>query len=350
MNLKGKIISVVSILAFVGVTFAARGILLKQNETKVSVMKPIKTDTDARVEGWKEISASAKGLLVAKISQEGRVRFVFTNKTNYGARPSFLATSIFRFDSVDEAARFLQANPPKAALFAATVGSFIKDPGFLLVITDEEKRKLGIAEDDSPGTQIAANERKPDEIHAKKVDFPLFDWVKHGSLYWLDKLGEGAFQYRSQDGGLSILSGDIAKAQAMIRAEINDEQKTREFLRTRFPHVALYFFGKREAYIVSRSYLEQRDALPKDRWPAGVQQEEIERSAALLQRHAVDATPLKFDGEKWKLEMNVTNRVGSIERWGMDGDVFPFSIANLRQTVAEKPGSVVPLPVRTQAK
>jgi len=264
--------------------------------------------------------------------------------------PSFLARNIFRFDSVDEAARFLQANPPKAALFAATVGSFIKDPGILLVITDEEKRKLGIAKEASPATQIAANERKPEEIHAKKVDFPLFDWVKHGSLYWLDKLGEGAFQYRSQDGGLSIVSGDTAKAQAMIRAEINDEQMIREFLRTRFPHVALYFFGKREAYIVSRSYLGQRDALPKDRWPAGVQQEEIERSAALLQRHAVDATPLKFDGEKWKLGMNVTNRAGSIERWEMDGDIFPFSVANLRQTVVEKPGSVVPLPLRTRTK
>jgi hypothetical protein len=354
MPLKSNTMPVLSILAVVGIVFATAGIARAESQPKTSVMSEANSDSGV-LQRWGMISKSGKGIIVAKIKRENRVRIVFFAAGNFGYTASFIAKNpslLFGFDSVEEAARFLQANPPSSALRAATVEACIGGPGILLNFTDEERRALGNI--DTAGAPLVAsvkeNTPKPEEIRARKVDFPLFDFVKHGSLYWLDNLGEGAFQYRTNDGGLSIVSGNMAKVQALIRAEIDDDQQMPKFLQIRFPHVALYFFGKREAYIITRSYLEKRASVPTDRWPVGVQPQDWDRSTGLLQKYVVSVTPVQVEGGKWNLGMYVTNRDGSIEKWEMDGAVSPYSILNMKQTVCEKPGSVVPLPLMTKTK
>jgi hypothetical protein len=151
---------------------------------------------------------------------------------------------------------------------------------------------------------------------------------------------------------MSIVSGDPVKVQAIFREEFNDVRQIHEFVQSRLPHVALYMLGKREAYIITRSYLERRAAVPKERWPASVQPEELRASEALLQRYVIDGSPVRMiaDMNGWTLTMPVANGDGSIERWEMDGTISPVTITTMRQTVCEMSGSVVPLPLPLTAE
>jgi hypothetical protein len=64
---------------------------------------------------------------------------------------------------------------------------------------------------------------------------------------------------------------------------------------------------------------------------------------ANLGHRSCEGKPVLMDG-RWVLKLFVTDRTGCIERWELDGDLYPFSIAKLDKTVVAEPGSIVPLP------
>ena len=347
MSLKLKIVAVVSILAVAGVARAAAAVDEAKDKPQVSIIPQANTEADT-LERWRKLARSGKGVFAAKLKHPFSARVALFAGTNGGATASGVAqTAPLWFDSVDQVCDFLRVT--RTGINLGDGGhSLTDDAGILQPFTDDEKQKLRMGDPLRDPLSMAA----PHAVRGRKVDFPLFNWVRRGTLYWLDDQQIGVFQYRTSDGVMSIVSGDPVKVQALIQAEINDDRQMREFVQSRLPHVALYFFGKREAYIITRSYLERRAAVSKDRWPAGVQPEELRASEALLQRYVIDGSPVRMITEMngWTLTMPVTNGDGSIERWEMDGTISPVTITTMRQTICEMSGSVVPLPLPLRAE
>ena len=318
-----------------------------ENKPKVSILPQANTEADT-LDRWRTLARSGKGVFAAKLRQDFRVRvalFPGTNRMLSATEAAKYAT--VWFDSVDQVSDFLRVT--RTGINLGDGGhSLTDDAGILQPFTDDEKQKLRMGDPLRDPLSMAA----PHAVRGRKVDFPLFNWVRRGTLYWLDDQQIGVFQYRTSDGVMSIVSGDPVKVQALIQAELYDDRQMLEFVQSRLPHVALYMLGKREAYIITRSYLERRAAVSKDRWPAGVQPEELRASEALLQRYVIDGSPVRMITEMngWTLTMPVTNGDGSIERWEMDGTISPVTITTMRQTICEMSGSVVPLPLPLTAE
>jgi hypothetical protein len=347
MNLKLKIVAVVSILAGAGVARAAAAVDEAEDKPQVSIIPQANTEADT-LDRWRKLARSGKGVFAAKLKHPFSARvalFAGTNGTLTTSQAAKHAT--LWFDSVDQVCDFLRVT--RTGINLGDGGhSLTDDAGVLQPFTDAEKQKLRMGDPLRDPISMAA----PNAVRGRKVDFPLFNWVRLGTLYWLDDQRIGVFQYRTSDGAMSIVSGDPVKVQAIFREEFNDVRQIHEFVQSRLPHVALYMLGKREAYIITRSYLERRAAVPKERWPASVQPEELRASEALLQRYVIDGSPVRMiaDMNGWTLTMPVANGDGSIERWEMDGTISPVTITTMRQTVCEMSGSVVPLPLPLTAE
>lgn len=297
------------------------------------------------IEKWEKLSRSGKGLYVGKIKRDDQTQIVFFRSTNFPIPVSRMVNESITvtFPSVDSAAGFLQAHPLDVSIFLSeAVVGLLNDPEKMLSsLTDAERLKLGLPLRDSPKPVG----KKPTGANPeRKVDYPLFDWVRTGKLYWLDNYEGGAFQYRPADGASFIVSGNIEKIQKLIREEIKNERHMHDFLLKKLPYVTVYFFGKRSTYIVTRSHIKKRSDMASDNWPQGVSTETFNHSEALLKKYIVESTPVSLKDGKWTLSMNVVNFDGSVEKWTMDGDVFPFSISPRQKTVLEKTGTIVPLP------
>ena len=346
MNPKLKIVSAVSFLAVAGVVLAVAAVDEAKDKSQVSIIPQANTEADT-LDRWRKLARSGKGVFAAKLKHPFSARVaLFSGSNGTQSTAGVAKTATVWFDSVDQVCDFLRAT--KTGINLGDGGHALSDDaGILQPFTDAEKLKLRMGDPLRDPLSMAA----PHAVRGRKVDFPLFNWVRLGTLYWLDDQRIGVFQYRTSDGVMSIVSGDPVKVQAVVREEFNDVRQMHEFVQSRLPHVALYMLGKREAYIITRSYLERRAAVPKERWPASVQPEELRASEALLQRYVIDGSPVRMiaDMNGWTLTMPVTNGDGSIERWEMDGTISPVTITTMRQTVCEMSGSVVPLPLPLRA-
>jgi hypothetical protein len=347
MNLKLKIVAVVFILAGAGVVLAVAAVDEAKDKSQVSFAPQANNEADT-LDRWRKLARSGKGVFAAKLKHPFSARVaLFAGSNGTQSAAGVAKTATVWFDSVDQVSDFLRA--ARSGIVLGDGGhSLTDDAGILQPFTDAEKLKLRMGDPLRDPLSMAA----PHAVRGRKVDFPLFNWVRLGTLYWLDDQRIGVFQYRTSDGAMSIVSGDPVKVQAIFREEFNDVRQMHEFVQSRLPHVALYMLGKREAYIITRSYLERRAAVSKDRWPASVQPEELRASEALLQRYVIDGSPVRMITEMngWTLTMPVTNGDGSIERWEMDGTISPITITTMRQTICEMSGSVVPLPLPLRAE
>jgi hypothetical protein len=342
INIKASVIFIVPIIVVFAVHAVGDETDAPKTEAEVSMM-PSAANSLSATEKWEIISKSAKGIFVAKIETESRCRIVFFPGGNLHVRSSFLTgkPEPFGFDSVDAAAQFLRDNPPSADLKPLTSSMVVGDSSVVIPFTDDEKQKLGI--EDGSSAPRTPRGPMPKEFCAKKVESPIFDWVKRGSLYWLDKPDGGVLQYRSVNGGISIVSSDISKATELIRAEIEDEQEVLEFVHKRLTQVSVLMMGRRDSYVVNAPYVYRRTTLPADRWPKEVEPGALDASKELLKKYICAGKPVVMDG-RWELELLVTDYTGCIERWNIDGDLYPFSIAKLDKTVVAEPGTIVPLP------
>jgi hypothetical protein len=342
MNFKFKIASAGFVLAVAGTMIVVAAVDEAKDKPPVSFASQANNEADT-LDRWRKLARSGKGVFAAKLKQDFRVRVALFAGTNRGLSASEAAKyATVWFDSVDQVCDFLRATKTGINLGDGGHG-LADDAGILQPFTDAEKQKLRMGDPLRDPVSMA----HPNAVRGRKVDFPLFNWVRLGTLYWLDDQRIGVFQYRTSDGVMSVVSGDPVKVQAIFQEEFNDDRQMREFVDSRLPHVALYFFGKREACIITRSYLERRAAVSQERWPAGAQPEELRASEALLQKYVIDGSPVRMITEMngWTLTMPVTNGDGSIERWEMDGTICPITITTMRQTVCEMSGSVVPLPL-----
>lgn len=191
-------------------------------------------------------------------------------------------------------------------------------------------------------------EQMKNDIQIVRVEIDreeLFSWVKQGTLFWLDagREKEGGYLYRDGRGRMAVVSGNVAESSAMIGEQLAGVQQAEAFLRTKLAHIALSFLAPSHAHIVNQAYLKNRASLPDGAWWAASNKAEVGRSLEILKRYESTVEPVIKDG-RWKLEFYVTLRNGSVEKWSMDGAVYPFAIDRCSKAVSEREGTVLPLP------
>lgn len=255
-----------------------------------------------RIAQWRELAVSGKGVAVAKLRGEGRVQVVLFSGTNVVPWASRVASgATLRFDSAEELAAFLRAVGAGVRLSS---GGLKDDAGIVEPFSEEERCLLRL---DDP-LEGERDQELPGTRRAARVDDPEFDWIKRGTLSWVSERG---YLYLAADGRSMFVSGDPAKVAALVRAELYDVQRLDALVRERLPEVMLRLLGNRDAFILSRSYLERRVAVLGE---CGERPETVAADGELLAKHVAVEPLVQIDGRRWTLTMPVLNADGSVEQ------------------------------------
>lgn len=173
----------------------------------------------------------------------------------------------------------------------------------------------------------------------------LFSWIQHGSLYRVEFGGDvpGGYLYRDTRGRMAIVSGNLIECSKMISAEIDDKVQAELFLRTRLADVMLSFMGQGHAYIITKIYLENREAMPAESFRNVNDSAAVQRSLAIL-KHYESGTVATVSRGRWKLGFFVQMQNGSVESWILEGTELPCSVDRLEISPCEREGAVIPMP------
>lgn len=281
---------------------------------------------------WKDLVASGKGMMVAKLRQGGATQIVVFPGANYSLSGLRLGDdSYLCFESVDQFCEY-QRSIGAGVLYSDGSGLLSAEPGHEALFSEEERRMLRL--DDPLGDERDLDALK--KARAGKVGDPAFDWIRSGTLYHVRDSG---YQYRAADGRFASVFGDPRKVAAMICEEIHDARKMDSFVRNQLPEVLFRLLGDSDvsAAVLTRSYIDRRLADVRER---GDRVRDSAKDNELLERFVSGEPLVMVDGLWWRLAMYVLNADGSVERWDAEGSVSHFNIATIRRTEELPAGSI----------
>ena len=172
-------------------------------------------------------------------------------------------------------------------------------------------------------------------------DGAFYAWLKSGLLFYgtSDHGEKGKYLYCGSDGYLVEISTPLGFSQ-MLQEQLKGVQDSTNFIQNRAPYVAVAFLGPRSSVVLNEGFVKYKKDLPQAVW-INASASDIKRSLTLLEKYGHIATSV--GGSKWKSEFYLLLSDGSIEQWELDGEVYPFSLDQLKITVVEQKGSVSPV-------
>jgi hypothetical protein len=182
-------------------------------------------------------------------------------------------------------------------------------------------------------------------VYVEPANNQLFSWLRSGELYWIRFTDgrPGAYLYRKTSGELVILTGHVKDVSELLSSSLPDPLSAQKFVGDKLEHVVLSMFAPSHSYLINDVYCRNRELLPSAAWVNLSDFGKLRLSNTVLLKYAKSSKHQIQDG-KWSFTLFITFHDGSIERWQIDGAVFPFKISNLIKVIVEQKETVVPIP------
>jgi len=181
------------------------------------------------------------------------------------------------------------------------------------------------------------------EVHST-TDSYLFSWVHRGKVIFgsFGHMNGGDYLYRYASGELVLVDRNEAGCSGVICEELDTLERAQVFVADQLPAVLLSFLDNRAPYIIDEHYIDTLIAQRPSVFASAYEADRFSKTIEICRRYVSSGIACRNEG-KWSLRMNITFQDGSVERWELSGNVFPFRISDFKRSRLEAPGAIEPL-------